>query len=33
LHGGSAIRFLGSVFATAQHLSSSLVLGVFNSIG
>jgi hypothetical protein len=33
LHGGSAIRFLGSVYATAQRpsLSSSLVPGVFIS--
>jgi hypothetical protein len=32
---GSTIRFLGSVYATAQHLSlsSSLVLGVSISIG
>jgi hypothetical protein len=33
LHGGSTIRFLGSVYATALHpsLSSSLVPGVFIS--
>jgi hypothetical protein len=35
LHGGSAIRFLGSVYATAQRpsLSSSLVPGVFTPYG
>jgi hypothetical protein len=35
LHGGSTIRFLGSVYATAQRpsLSSSLVTGVFITYG